>query len=58
MTDECKFCVLRQIIKKFMDDIESLEVGAELYDDAITDLFNNADDTYSLLRCYCMEGDK
>ena len=46
----CIFCKYQKAIKDFLDELDDLEIiGASLYDDAICEMYNNADTVHDLL---------
>lgn len=48
--DVCVLCYLQVQLEKVKDITESLpEIGSALYDDAVTDVFNAADNAHHLL---------
>ena len=53
---ECWFCNARALMARITKDIDELgEIYVPLYDDPLTEIYNQADSASSLLRCYCNE---
>ena len=50
---ECDLCKAREAMKKIMAIIEEIpDFNIPYFDDAITDAYNSADETYGRLRHY------
>jgi len=54
--NECWFCTARALMDRIMKDIDELgEIDVPLYDDPLTEIYNQTNSASSLLRCYCNE---
>lgn len=53
---DCPLCNGREKIQRCMDIIEEIpELGADIYDDYISDAYNSLDEAYGSWMCYCPE---
>lgn len=52
----CKLCKIQSDLKRIMDIAEKIELlNSALYDDAVTDVFNDADRAFHLFDHDCEE---
>lgn len=53
-TKECPLCKTRELLEQMMVIVDQIpEIGAELYDDTISEIANNIDNAKSTFQCYC-----
>ena len=56
--DKCWFCKAEIIMREFQRQLDELgELGAEIYDNPITKIYNMADDCLPVYQCYCKGAD-
>jgi len=52
--EPCEFCRARKKFRRIMAIIETIpEIGAAVYDDPVSELFNAADNAETVWECYC-----
>lgn len=53
--ETCEWCQAEAVMKKVMELVESLpEYNVPLFDDAVTAVYNAADNAQSILRCWAV----
>lgn len=54
----CEFCQAEAVMKKVMELVDTLPVwNVPLFDDAVTAVYNAADNAQSVLRCWAVDRD-
>jgi hypothetical protein len=56
---QCPFCQTRALLRQSAQLLETAPViGAEFYDETISDIINDMDNAQSTFQCYCNEPEK